>query len=319
MLNSSTCKDIALQHKLPVLATFETTVVVIAILIIVTSSLVIKNIYDKTNRTRADSMFMLLSISDIGVGVMSMTAQGIRYLFMYRLFKYHIHHDITLSIIYFFIDFPYLFSNILTAIIATDRLFITAWDNCYKTIITEKRLKIIVAFLLVITIGYLCLDTYYMSTEKCCDTQSLLTGVFVGILTVSAIAVISAYTRILFIVRKSSKKVNLYSKPSNSKRDRRLFKAIFYIFICQVTCVIPYLILLYLALSNTSLPCDNIGPWLEILRNCQCFCNGFILLYNQKRNAKKSQTIPVENLNEKKYRKGKDYPSNLTTQILIDV
>ena len=68
MVNSTTSKD-CLQ-KLPVLATFETIVAVIAILIIVTNSLVIKNIYSKTSRTRADSMFTLLSISDIGVGVL---------------------------------------------------------------------------------------------------------------------------------------------------------------------------------------------------------------------------------------------------------
>ena len=51
MVNSTTSKDIYHLQKLPVLATIETTVAVIAVLIIVTSSLVIKNIYDKTNRT----------------------------------------------------------------------------------------------------------------------------------------------------------------------------------------------------------------------------------------------------------------------------
>ena len=76
MNNSTTYEDNVLEG-MAILATFETTVVVIAILIIVTSSLVVKNIYDKTNRTRADSMFILLSISDIGVGVLSMTALGV--------------------------------------------------------------------------------------------------------------------------------------------------------------------------------------------------------------------------------------------------
>ena len=275
MLNSTTRKDVFLLQRPPILATFETAVAVIAILMIVTSCLIVKNIYKKINRIRVNSMFTLFSISDIGVGVLLMPTIGIRYLFMYRLFEYHINH-------YWW-------------------LFIITWDNCYKTIIKEKRLKIIVAFLLAITIRYLCLDTYYTLPEGCCDTNLLLFGEFVGILTVSLIVFILAYIHILFIVQKSSKKVNLYSKPSNIKRDRRLFKTIFYIFLFQVTCVIPYLILLSLFLSNTSLPYDDIELWLEILRNCQCFCNGFILLYNQKRNARKWQTFSYAKINENKY------------------
>ena len=307
MLNSSTRKDMVLLQKLPVLATFETTVVVIVILIIVTSSLVIKNIYDKMNRTRADSMFMLLSISDIGVGGLSMPALGIRVPFFYRMKEYYKHGSrAPLIISDFCIDFPYTFSNILTAIIAVDRLFIIVWDNCYQQIITEKKLKIIAAFLLLFSIGYLCLDTYYGLPERCCDTKLLLLNGFVGILTASLILIILAYIYILFTVRKSSKRIGLYSKHNNTKRDKKLFKVIFYILLCQVTCVIPYLILLSLYISQVSLGLryNDIGPWLVILRNCQCFCNGFILLYNQKRNTKKSQTIPVENLNENKYCKG---------------
>ena len=302
MLNSTTRKDVFLLQRPPILATFETAVAVIAILMIVTSCLIVKNIYKKINRIRVNSMLMLFSISDIGVGVLSMPTIGIRYLLMYRLFEYHIHDYITLHIIlYFSLDFPYFFFKCTHRNYRYWWLFIITWDNCYKTIIKEKRLKIIVAFLLAITIRYLCLDTYYTLPEGCCDTNLLLFGEFVGILTVSLIVFILAYMHILFIVQKSSKKVNLYSKPSNIKRDRRLFKTIFYIFLFQVTCVIPYLILLSLFLSNTSLPYDDIEPWLEILRNYQYFCNGFILLYNQKRNARKWQTLSYAKINENKY------------------
>lgn len=110
MLNSTTRKDVFLLQRPPILATFETAVAVIAILMIVTSCLIVKNIYEKINRIRVNSMFTLFSISDIGVGVLLMPTIGIRYLFMYRLFEYHIHHYITLHIIlYFSVDFPYFF------------------------------------------------------------------------------------------------------------------------------------------------------------------------------------------------------------------
>ena len=291
MLNSTNHKDSIFLRSLAVLGTFETTVAIIAILIIVTSSLIVKNIYKKTNIARADSMFMLLSISDIGVGVLSMPALGIKGPFTYRILEYYNHGSrAPLIISCFCVDFPYTFSNILTAIIAIDRLFIIIWDNCYIHIITEKRLKIIVASLLAISVGYLCLDTYFMLPENCCHTNLLLFGGFLGILTASTIVVILAYIYILFTVRKSSKRVGLSCKNSNSKRDRKIFNVIFCILLCQVTCVIPYLILLSLDISNISIGprYNDIGPWLVILRNCQCFCNGFILLHNQKRNAKKS-------------------------------
>ena len=194
MQKSSTRKVIVLLQRLTVLAAFETTVVVIAILIIVTSTLTVKDIYNKTNIITADSMFMLLSISDIGVGVLSMPALGIRAPFFNLILEYHNHGSrAPLIISYFFVDFPYTFSNILTAIIAIDRLSIITWDNCYIHIITEQRLKIIVAFLLAISVGYSCLDIYYMLPENCCDTNSLLFGGFLGILTVSMIVNILAY------------------------------------------------------------------------------------------------------------------------------
>ena len=291
MLNYTTyAEDAGLLQKLSVLATFENLVAVIATLIIVTSSLIVKNIYKKTNRTRADFMFMLLSISDIGVGVLSMPAIGIRAPFAYQIREYYNHGSrAPLIISYFFVDFPYTFSNILTAVIAIDGLLIITLNNCYKHIITEKRLKIIVAFLLFINIGYLCLEIYYMLPERCCDTHSSLYGGFVAILTVPMIAAILAYMCIILTVRKSSKRVSLLGKLCNRKRDRTLFETIFYICICQVTCAVPYLIVLSLSAAyyDSAERYNDIGPWLVILRNCQCFCNGFILLHNQKRNAKK--------------------------------
>lgn len=76
---------------------------------------------------------------------------------------------------------------------------------------------------------------------------------------------------------------------------------IFNILICQVICIIPYLLLFTLQFLCLSLQYDIIGPWLVLLRNCNCFCNGFVLLHNQIRNAKKCESLRLEkNLNENK-------------------
>ena len=305
MLNSTGNKDAVLLQRLPILAAFEILIVVIAVLIIVTSSWIVKNIYEKMNRTRADFMFMLLSISDIGVGILSMAALGIFGPFSGSLYYYyHQGSRSPLIITIFCYDFPYIFSNILTTIIAIDRLFICTTQNSYKYIITEKRLIITVTLLFAISIGYCCVTTYYSLPERCCNINKILREVFCGVILVSMIVVTLVYIRILFIVRKCLKAMQP-CKHGNSKSERRLFTTIFHILICQVACVVPYLILFSLQIFKISLPYNIIGPWLVILRNSQSFCNGFILLRNQKRKARKSETLPLEKkLNDNRKSKG---------------
>ena len=299
MLNSTDNKNAVPLQRLPILATFEILIVVIAVLIIVTSSSIVKNIYEKMNRTRADFMFTLLSISDIGVGVLSMAALGIFGPFSGSLYYYYYQGSrLPLIITLFCYDFPYIFSNILTTIISVDRLFICTTQNSYKYIITEKKLIITVALLFAISIGYCCVTTYYSLPEKCCDINEILREVFCGVILVSMIVVTLVYIRILCIVRKCLKAM-LPCKHGNCKSERRLFTTIFHILICQVACVVPYLILFSLQIFKISLPYNIIGPWLVILRNTQCFCNGFILLRNQKGNGRKNETFPLEEkLNE---------------------
>lgn len=299
MVNSTTSKDIYYLQKLPVLATFETIAAVITILIIVTNSLVIKNIYSKTSRTRADSMFTLLSISDIGVGVLSMPSIGVYYPFGKSLFYYYCHGlRAPLIIIGFCLHFPYTFSMILTAIIAIDRLLIIIWQNCYKDIISDFRLKLTVTVLLTINIGCNFLGTYFLLSEMCCDIRDVITAGLGGIITMSMIAVILAYMRILFLVRNNSKTMAA-CKHCNNKSDRRLSKTIFHILACQITCTVPYLTRLTLLLCNFSLYLRFLAPWFMILRNCQCFCNAIILLRSQKRNARKHETFPLGKVNQK--------------------
>ena len=300
MVNSTTSKDIYYLQKLPVLATFETIAAVITILIIVTNSLVIKNIYSKTSRTRADSMFTLLSISDIGVGVLSMPSIGVYYPFRKSLFYYYYFHGLRapLIIMGFCLNFPYIFSMILTAIIAIDRLFIIIWQNCYKDIISDFRLKLTVTVLLTISIGHCCLGTYFLLPERCCDILSVIVTGLGGIISMSMIAIILAYMRLLFLVRNNSKTMAA-CKHCNSKSDRRLSRTIFHILACQITCTIPYLTLLTLPSSNFSLYIIILSPWFMILRNCQCFCNAIILLRSQKRNARKHETFPLGKVNQK--------------------
>ena len=294
MNNSTTYEDTDVITGLATLATFETLVAVIAILIIVTSSLVVKNIYDKTPRTRADSMFILLSISDIGVGVLSMPALGVYMPFENLLHRYYFHgSSLPLIITIFCYHFPYIFSSLLTAVIAIDRLLFITWQTSYKHIITETRLRRTVGLLFAMSVGGRCVHLYYVLPDRCCYISYRLECGWLGIIIISLTAVIFAYIRIIFFVQKSSKSMLVY-KHSNSKSDRRLSTTICLILICQVTCVVPFIIVLFLQLLGILLSYNIIGPWVVILRNCQCFCNGLIWLKNHKTDARKSETFPVK-------------------------
>ena len=294
MNNSKTYEDTDALEGLAIVATFETIVAAIAILIIVTSSLVIKNIYGKKDRTRADFIFMLLSISDIGVGVLSMAALGVYGPFWKSLLFYYDHGSrLPLIIIFFLYDFPYTYSSLLTTVIALDRLLFITWQTSYKYIVSEMRLKRIVALLFAFSIGDHCVYVYYKFPDRCCDIGYILQWVWIGMMIVSLTAVIFAYIRIIFFARKSSTTMLVY-EHSNSKSERRLSTTICLILICQVTCAVPYIILFSLQMLGISLPYHIIGPWVVILRNCQCFCNGLIWLKNHK-------TFPLrEKLNNNK-------------------
>ena len=208
---------------------------------------------------------------------------GVYYPFWKSLHDYYHYYGLRapLIIIGFCFNFPYIFSMILTGIIAIDRLFIIIWQNCYKDIISDFRLKLTVTVLLTISIGCNCLGTYFFLSEMCCDIHDVITAGLGGIITMSMIAVILAYMRILFLVRNNSKTMAA-CKHCNSKSDRRLSKTIFHILACQITCTVPYLTLLTLLLYNITLDIIILTPWLTILRNCQCFCNAIILLRSQK-------------------------------------
>ena len=225
-------------------------------------------------------MFMLLSIPDIGVGVLSMTALGVYYSFMDTLRHYYKHGiKVPLITVSFCINFPYMFSMILTAIIANDRLFIITWQNCYKGIISDFRLKLTVTVLLVISIGYCSLGTYNVLPERCCDIFIIFAAGLGGIVTVSILAVILVYMRILFFVRKCSKTM-VACKHSNSKNDRRLSKTIFHILACQMTCATPYLtVLSTVYFYNCMLV---LLPWSMIIRKFQRFCNAVICVFCNK-------------------------------------
>ena len=96
------------------IVTFEVAVVLRAIAIIISSGLVLRHIYCKVRRSRVDLLFIVLSISDIGVGSLSQTSLGISGMCS------HIHCHMTRELHY----------SVLFFMVLSLYIFLHSHDNC---------------------------------------------------------------------------------------------------------------------------------------------------------------------------------------------
>ena len=141
MENSNNYRYGSVTRELPFLLTFEILVGIMAVVITVTSSLVIKRNYGKMKKSRAHLMFIVLSISDIGVGAISMPALGVLSPLWNNLLD-SLKNDTSLPFAMTVIcyDFPYTFYYLVTTTIAVDRFFIVTRQKKYEIFVTIKRL-----------------------------------------------------------------------------------------------------------------------------------------------------------------------------------
>lgn len=131
----------------------EVITVISSVLIVVTSVLVLYYIYRKVRRTRSDIFFVFLSISDIGVGLLSQACVGIYPLCTNSVIECG--SSAFLKVIgFFFLFFPYAFSYIATTIIAIDRLLVVIKQYSYENVVPKRRLKGIITLVFAISVGF---------------------------------------------------------------------------------------------------------------------------------------------------------------------
>ena len=124
--------------------TFELAVVLGAIAIIVSSALVLRHIYRKVRRSRADLLLIVLSISDIGVGFLSQTSLGILGMIWWLCIECYVTTELKFKYaVAFFLFFPYTFSYVVMTIVALDTLFVVTKQHSYTNFITKRRLMYI--------------------------------------------------------------------------------------------------------------------------------------------------------------------------------
>ena len=278
----------SITRELPFLLTFQISVALMAVLITVTSSIVIKRIYKKLVKSRADLMFIILSISDIGVAVISMPALGVLSPLWEKLLdSFNIGSPLPFAMIVICYDFPYTFSYLVTTVIAVDRFFIVTKQKKYETFITIKRLKYLVILVLIMAFVN-CLVTYYIVPVNYGNVTSIMRKSYLIVNIISMVIILFAYLYILFFVRRQSNAMKS-STHNSTQYSRRLTKKILCIFICQTVCILPYLVMHMIDEFGGYVPVLLVAPWLSLLRNSQCFCDGLILLHS-KESKKKTST-----------------------------
>lgn len=292
--NNNSCKSSPenfIFQELAVLVIYEIFVVIISIAIVSTSSLVIHHITKvQDKKSRSDFIFVILSGSDIIVGLVTVPLNGVYWYFL----KENDVSDFLSTAYVFFGDFPYYFSCLITVVIAVDRLFVITIDQKYKNLIKPRILKgiIIAMFGLIVTYSSVCI--YFMLPEnQNSTTLKSLSFCFYILGLASAGIIILAHLYILYFVWKGSN-VKKLSKHCGSKfNGKRLTMTIMYLSFTQCVCIIPYCTLWLIQTFDKVEICHmaTTAPWIVLLRNCQGFCNAIILLRNQKqrRISKKSE------------------------------
>lgn len=276
-----------MEQKIPVfntmnlwiMYTFEILVAIVSLSIVISSSFVIHHIAKIQRRRRADIIFIVLSVSDIGVGLFTMPLFGSYWYFASRQLETPI---FVKGGAIFFGDFPYYFSYFLTAIVAVDRLLVITLQLRYENIFTRKRLMGAIAMLFVFTLAYSTVWTYYaLPGNQNTEAFEAISLGYQVMCSISIFIIILSYMYILYFVTRSSNTRLLRRNSHNRTFGKRLTVTILCIFISQCLCTLPYKVFSIMPLTN--IVEVRATPWITLIRNSQCFWNALIMLKNQKK------------------------------------
>lgn len=272
------------------LVIFEVATAIISFMIIVTSGLVISLICGKAaKKSRVDLVFVVLSISDIGVGLFSQTSLGIIPLCSNSYINCG-YSNVFSFLRDFFLLFPATFSHVVTAIIAADRLLVLTKQHNYENCFTKRILKCILAFSFILSIGFCC--WFIRNWHHYTETYILSYIINLAVNIVLPVVTILAYVYILRFAHRSSKSMS-HCMSSGNKIFKRLTKIILFILISQTACFLPYQFMLIVVYIRTTFPIPLVY-WFVMLRNTSSFINGTILLLSERRKTKRKRNTETK-------------------------
>ena len=223
--------------------------------IVMSNGLLLHKLFKKKHKTRADKMFIILSFSDIGVGLINVPMMAL------ILFIKDFHALCQLSpILKFFTYVPYGFSWFMIIIIALDRVLVVTKGYIHKTYVTIKHLYYLTTFCL---LSVSIMSLIFSLKSEFMGRNPFVVGC-IGISLESCWIIITSvtYMYLFYFVRSRSGKI-ANTRHSGNKFDKKLMMTITYTFICLLVFTLPY----FTKIAVTSF-FPVIDP--EIERNIQC-------------------------------------------------
>ena len=249
-------------------------VVVIAISNIIVNSLLIWKICTSKKRTRTNAMFLILSVSDLFVGLISLPMFSFTLFHLSNLPLYIDECNLNL----FIMHLPLYCSWYWTVAIAIDRLFFIKFNIKYESVITKKILLRSLMIILIVFIGILILFFFIRQNLETITAASVFQLLLTGTILVT-------YVYILYYSRKKLHAFENEEMTDTIKRQRqqaglRLTRTVFYIFLSQVTLALPVPIINFIYIKHWGDPEleRKLRYWTRALFFSNSIANALILL-----------------------------------------
>lgn len=251
-----------------------------AVLILASNSTLLGKLLLKREKTRADKLFIMLSLSDMGIGACTIP--------LLLLLTFSLNLDIVCllhPVTTFFTYYPYLFSWAMVIIIAIDRCLMITKSNTYGKYVTIKFLYL---FIGIVFLAITCVSAVVIPKGKYKLHSRKISAVFtfqIFMQLISIFTVAALYSYLLYYVRKKAKKFDS-NRRRHSQQDysEQVTKSTFLIYLCLIFFSLPHAVGLLVWLSNPPATPSNVTVrnrfcWLVLSLYSNSYINAMILLY----------------------------------------
>ena len=261
----------------------QTYIIFTALAIITSNALLLHRLLKKKKKqkTRADKIFIILSCSDIAVGLFSLPVISLELFSCVAVFV-----AIFSSYLFwnFAVCFPFFFSWTLVIIIALDRVLIITKAQVYKKYITMKVLYWVIIFSLLFIFV---LVTVAITELKRNNSYSTLHIVHLIELFFIFITII-AYAYLFYFVRSKSRVIE-NKRRCGANFNKKLLIPISYTYICLLFFTFPHFVgvtIYFFGRIRNQRMLGNLFYWSIILPYSNSYANAFIILYRSRGNHK---------------------------------
>ena len=269
----------------------KASVVLITISNIILNSLLIWKIYTSNKKTRTNTMFLILSVSDLLIGLISLPMFCFTLFHLSSLPIYISECNLNL----FIMHLPLYCSWYWTVAIAIDRLFIIKYNIKYESVISKK---ILLRSLLIVLIVFISILILFFFVRQRVETI-IAASVFQLLLTAT---ILVTYMYILYYSRRKlhafeNNEMTETNKLQRRQASLRLTRTIFYIFRSQVILALPVPIINFIYMEHWGDPEleRKLRYWTRALFFSNSIANALILLRGQmeKRSKDIKQNQPI--------------------------